>query len=169
LFFFLAVALGAAACSDRDLHPFFTVDAAHRRPFVFAHRGGGASANGPEEALPTLLAAYQNDPLGVVEFDLHKSRDGHLIVIHDDTVDRTTNGSGRVEDLTLAELKALDAGYCYRPFVDDGTAQGDDCKKGDPAQFPKRGAGVQLATLDEVFAALPREAWLSAEVKTTGI
>jgi glycerophosphoryl diester phosphodiesterase len=160
--------LGPFGCSDRALHPFFLADAAHRRPFIFAHRGGGGSL-GPEEALPTLLQAQKNDPLAVVEFDLHRSRDGHLIVIHDDTVDRTTAAHGRVEDFTLAELQALDAGYCFRPGKGDGTAEGADCSAGNPADFPRRGKGDHLAALEEVLAALPADAWVSIEVKTSGI
>jgi glycerophosphoryl diester phosphodiesterase len=159
---------GPIGCWERDLHPFFLADAAHRRPFIFAHRGGGGSL-GPEEALPTLLEAYRRDPLAVVEFDIYKSKDGQLVVIHDDSVDRTTNGHGLIADLTLAELQSLDAGYCFRPGQGDGTAEGDDCRKGDPAQFPKRGMGTRIATLEEVLAALPREAWISIELKTTGM
>ena len=155
-------------CADRELHPFFLADASHRRPFIFAHRGGGGSL-GPEEALPTLLQAQKNDPLAVVEFDLHRSRDGQLIVLHDDTVDRTTAGRGRVEDLSLAELQALDAGYCFRPGKGDGTAEGAECRAGDPADFPRRGKGDRIATLAEVLAALPLDAWVSIEVKTSGI
>jgi glycerophosphoryl diester phosphodiesterase len=162
------VLLGPSACSDRPLHPFFLEDAARRRPFVFAHRGGGATL-GPEEILPTLLRAQREDPLAVVEFDLHRSRDGYLVVIHDDTVDRTTNGHGRVEDLTLAELRALDAGYCFREGVGDGTAEGAACREGNPADFPRRGKGDHIATFDEVLAALPADAWVSIEVKTPGI
>ncbi len=80
-------------------------------PQLIAHRGAhqGQSGNWPENT----LAAFRNAvDLGAdwLEFDVQMSRDGQLVVIHDETVDRTTNGSGRVADLTLAELRALDAG-----------------------------------------------------------
>ncbi len=78
---------------------------------LIAHRGAhqGRSGNLPENT----LAAFRNAvELGAdwLEFDVQMSRDGQLVVIHDETVDRTTNGSGRVAELTLAELRALDAG-----------------------------------------------------------
>jgi glycerophosphoryl diester phosphodiesterase len=80
-------------------------------PQLIAHRGvhGGQSVQFPENS----VAAFQNAvDLGVdwLEMDVQMTRDGHLVVIHDVTVDRTTNGSGRVADLTLAEIQALDAG-----------------------------------------------------------
>jgi glycerophosphoryl diester phosphodiesterase len=73
--------------------------------------------------------------------DIHSSADGVLVTIHDDTVDRTTDGTGRVTDLTLAELKSLDAGSYW---TEDGGAT-----------YPYRGQGVTIATLEEVFAAFP--------------
>ncbi len=159
--------LVVGACSRPGLHPFFTADEEHRRPFIFAHRGGGGIT--PEETLPTLLAAYRRDPLAIVEFDIHRTRDGHLVVNHDDTVDRTTDGTGRIADLTLAECKALDAGHCARPGVGDGTAPAAECRGGsDPASFPFRARGFQIAALSEVLAALPAEAFVSIEVKAPG-
>src|SRR5689334_5438585 len=83
---------------------FDTTDFQHAaRPLVFAHRGGGGT--GPEATIPTMLATVRRDPGVVIEFDVHRSRDGQLVVIHDATVDRTTNGSGLVKDLTVSELK----------------------------------------------------------------
>jgi glycerophosphoryl diester phosphodiesterase len=74
---------------------------------VLAHRGGRVDT--PENTLAAFGHAIQ---LGAdwLEFDVQMTRDGVLVVIHDDTVDRTTNGTGRVADLTLAEIRALDAG-----------------------------------------------------------
>ncbi len=71
------------------------------------HRG--AAGLEPENTLRSIRRALE---LGVtaVEVDVHLSRDGRLVVIHDDTVDRTTDGRGRVRDLTFAELRRLDAG-----------------------------------------------------------
>ncbi|MBN1218067.1 MAG: glycerophosphodiester phosphodiesterase [Anaerolineae bacterium] len=77
------------------------------RPQLIAHRGGSDLA--PEN---TLAAFRQAIDLGVdwLEMDVQMTRDEALVVIHDETVDRTTNGTGRVADLTLAELRLLDAG-----------------------------------------------------------
>lgn len=74
---------------------------------ILGHRG--APREEPENTLRSLHRALE---LGVdaVEVDVHLSRDGRVVVIHDDTVDRTTNGRGRVRDLTFAELRELDAG-----------------------------------------------------------
>ena len=77
------------------------------RPWIIAHRG--ASEEEPENTLRAFRRALA---LGadMVELDLHRSRDGHLVVIHDGRVDATTDGQGEVAALTLAELRRLDAG-----------------------------------------------------------
>jgi glycerophosphoryl diester phosphodiesterase len=76
-------------------------------PLVGGHRGN--PADHPENTLASFRSAIE---LGVdmIECDVHLSSDGHLVVIHDHTLDRTTNGSGLVAQHTLAELRALDAG-----------------------------------------------------------
>ena len=77
---------------------------------VIAHRG--ASGHAPEN---TLAAFRRAVALGAsfIETDLHLSRDAHFVAIHDDAVNRTTNGQGKVHDLTLADLRRLDAGYWF--------------------------------------------------------
>ncbi len=110
----------------------------HTRPLFFAHRGGAALA--PENT----LAAYENGVrLGadVLELDVHTTRDGETVVIHDPTVDRTTDGHGAVAGFTLAELKRLDAGYRFTP--DGGQT------------YPYRGKGVTIPTLRKVFERFP--------------
>lgn len=78
-----------------------------RNPLIFAHRG--ASAYAPENTLAAFnLALRQN--ADVIEMDAKLSSDQQVVIIHDLTVDRTTNGTGRVDDLPLAELRKLDAG-----------------------------------------------------------
>ena len=74
---------------------------------IVGHRG--AAGYEPEN---TLLSFGKAAEIGVdwIEFDLRRSADGHLVVVHDDTVDRTTNGRGKVGEMTLEELKKLDAG-----------------------------------------------------------
>ena len=75
-----------------------------------AHRG--ASGNYPEN---TLLAFQKALEIGVdeIELDLYLTKDDHLIIMHDSTVDRTTDGTGAISDLTLTEIKALDAGGVF--------------------------------------------------------
>ena len=74
---------------------------------IMGHRG--ASAYEPENTLRSFRRALEMGA-AAVELDVHLTRDGRLAVIHDETVDRTTNGSGRVRDFTLAALQQLDAG-----------------------------------------------------------
>ncbi len=116
------------------MHPYFASDDF----MVIAHRGGRGL--GPENTLPALrlsLAAGAD----VLEMDVRTTADGHLIVLHDDSVDRTTNGHGAVSEMTLAQVKKLDAGYHW-------TADGG-------GSFPFRDRGITIPTLREVFAAVP--------------
>jgi glycerophosphoryl diester phosphodiesterase len=107
---------------------------------VLGHRG--AKAYAPMNTIPSFLLAIEQGADGV-ELDVWLSRDGHLVVIHDDTVDGTTDGQGSVQDMTLAELKALDAGAWFNP----------------------RFAGTRIPTLDEVFNALPDDVLINIEIK----
>ncbi len=103
-----------------------------------AHRGGGLLA--PEET----IAAYQNAvTIGadVIECDVHATSDGVVVCMHDSSVSRTTDGIGAIRGMTLAEVKALDAGF---DFTTDGGVT-----------FPYRGQGVQVPTLDELLDAFP--------------
>jgi len=102
---------------------------------VIGHRGD--SAHFPENTIPSFDRAVE---LGAdaIEFDLRVSRDGEVVIIHDPTVDRTTNGTGAVDSLTLAELKSLDAGARFSP--DGGKT------------FPFRGHGLTVPTFDEMLA-----------------
>lgn len=76
-------------------------------PRIYAHRG--ASAELPENTLPAFARAIEVGAFGI-ELDVHLTRDGIPVVIHDETVDRTTNGTGAIADFDLAELTRLDAG-----------------------------------------------------------
>jgi len=80
-------------------------------PLIIAHRGD--SAHRPENTLSAFASALE---LGaeLVEMDVQLSRDGAVVVIHDASVDRTTDGSGRVREMTLAEMRSLSAGYPLR-------------------------------------------------------
>lgn len=77
---------------------------------LVAHRG--ASAEAPENTLPAFKLAEE---LGVdaVEMDVHMTADGHLVVIHDDVLDRTTDGRGYVREKTLEEVKSLNASHRF--------------------------------------------------------
>ena len=107
-------------------------------PVNFAHRG--ASTRAPENT-PEAFRLAAEDGAGGLETDVHVTLDGHVVAIHDDTVDRTTDGSGLVRGMTLAELQSLDAGYRFTP---DGGAT-----------FPYRGKGVRVPELREVLRELP--------------
>ena len=80
-------------------------------PLIVAHRG--LLRHSPENTLANFRACLELR-IGF-EFDVETTRDGHLVCIHDSTVDRTTNGTGKVSELTLAEIKALDAGGWFDP------------------------------------------------------
>ena len=80
-------------------------------PLLFAHRGGAGLA--PENTMEAFRAAVERWEADILEMDVHATADGELVVIHDPTVDRTTDGRGAVRDLTLAEIQRLDAGYRF--------------------------------------------------------
>lgn len=86
-------------------------------PLVIAHRG--ASAYQPENTLAAFALAIDQGAQ-MIELDLHRSRDNHVVVIHDETLNHTTNMKGRVDQLTLAEIKQADAGKGERvPTLDE--------------------------------------------------
>jgi glycerophosphoryl diester phosphodiesterase len=112
-------------------HPF-----ARRDRLVFAHRGGAKLA--PENTLAAFTRGMAEQSDGV-ECDVHLSRDGVPMVIHDATLDRTTDATGPVSSRTADELARVDAGS---RFETDG-------------QFPFRGQGIGVPRLAEVLAAVP--------------
>lgn len=79
---------------------------------IIAHRG--SKSNRPENTLASFAEAIRVGTDGI-ELDVHRTRDGHLVVIHDESVDRTTNGSGLVRKLTLEQIRSLDAGSWFHP------------------------------------------------------
>lgn len=85
-----------------------------------------------------------------LELDVWSSKDGEIVVIHDESVERTTDGRGLVRDLTLRELKKLDAGYWFSP-------KGED-------HYPFRGKGVRIPTLGEILEAFP-DVMINVEIK----
>ena len=126
-----------------------TVFSYNPRPVFYAtaHRGG-------EGLWPsnTLYAFERALHLGVdvLEIDIHLTADGTLVIRHDPTVNSTTDGIGAIRDLTLAQIKALDAGYTW---TEDGGQS-----------FPFRGLGITIPTLEEAFQAFPGAFW-SIDIK----
>lgn len=106
------------------------------RPLVIAHRG--ANAYMPENTLAAFELATEQGADGI-ELDVQLSRDGRLVIIHDFEVSRTTNGQGKVADLTVAELQSLDAGE-----------------------------GQKIPTLDELFEAMGPRLLYNIEIKYFG-
>jgi len=80
------------------------------KPVIIAHRG--ASGIAPENTLAAIDLAMQSQA-EIIEIDVHLTKDGKIVVIHDKSVDRTTNGTGLISELTLGEIRALDAGSWY--------------------------------------------------------
>lgn len=119
------------------------------RTLVIAHQGGAGLWPGD-----TLFAFGKAVEIGsdVLEMDAHITKDGRIVLMHDEAVDDTTDGTGLIEDLTLAEIKRLDAAYDWT--TDDG------------ATFPFRGRGIQVPTLDEVFENFPQMRYV-IEIKPT--
>lgn len=107
-------------------------------PRVVAHRGD--SHHYPENTIEAFTSAVKMG-IDVIETDVHLTRDGHVVIWHDPTLDRNTDGTGKVEDHTLEALKRLDAGFT---FTQDGGST-----------FPFRGKGICMATLAEALEACP--------------
>jgi glycerophosphoryl diester phosphodiesterase len=136
----LTLALITPAAPD---YPFF----AQGGFLVIAHQGGEQLR--PSNTLPAFAHAVELG-VDVLEMDIHASQDGILVVMHDDTVDRTTDGNGRLQDLSLTQIQQLDAGYYWT----------DDAGQ----TYPYRGQGITVPTLEEIFLAFPQMP-LNIEIK----
>jgi glycerophosphoryl diester phosphodiesterase len=115
-------------------------------PLVIAHRGD--SAHRPENTLAAFASALEVGA-DLVEFDVQLTSDGHVVVIHDPTVDRTTNGRGRVSEMTLGEIRALSAGY--------------------PDRFGNDFNGERVPTLPEALGMLRDRAKVMVEIKPDAV
>lgn len=109
------------------------------QPIIFAHRG--ASSYAPENTLAAFEKAVEMGA-EAIELDVKLSKDGEVIVIHDHTLERTTNGSGKVNSCTLAELKKLDAG----------------------SHFSSTFSGEHIPTLSEVFSTVGKHIYINIEL-----
>ncbi len=107
----------------------------YRPTLNIAHRGGGELL--PENTIEAYQNSYANGSESI-EGDVHMTSDGYIVVSHDETVDRCTNGTGYIKDKTLEEIKALDAGFT---FTTDGGVT-----------YPYAGKGYKIPTLREVFS-----------------
>lgn len=126
--------------------PFFK--AAENKPEVIAHRGGARQWPGE-----TLFAFEQALAIGVdvIEMDVRSTKDGVLVLIHNETVDETTDGSGPVHGFLFDELEKLDAGYRW-------TADGKT--------FPFRGQGIRVPRLEQILEKFPGQR-MNIEMKQT--
>ena len=116
---------------------------------LIAHQGGDGVWPGD-----TMFAFEKAVEIGadVLEMDAHITKDSHIVLMHDEKVDRTTNGTGLIEDMTLDELRQLDAAYYWS---NDGGQT-----------YPHRGQGIQVPTLDELFQKFPHMRYV-IEIKLT--
>lgn len=132
-----------------------------RRVICFAHQGG--AWEGPSSTLWAMRRAVEAGATAL-ELDVHATSDGHLVVCHDSRVDRTTNGSGAIHEMTLDELRSLDNAYWFIP--------GSDVAPGrDESEYPLRGRApadreLRIATLEEVLEMFP-ETVLNLDIKAT--
>jgi glycerophosphoryl diester phosphodiesterase len=108
-------------------------------PIPFAHRGG--AGDHPENTMPAFRAAVAMGYL-YLETDVHLTGDGEVVAFHDDVLERVTDRSGRIAELTAAEVAEADAGY---RFTRDGGAT-----------FPHRGRGVRVPLLGEILEEWPQ-------------
>jgi len=125
------------------MHPFFDVP----RPVVIGHRG--AAGIRPENTLLSFETALEQGAQ-ILESDVQITRDGVPILLHDPSVDRTTERQGETRRIDLADLRGLDAGHAFRD---------------ETGATPFRGRGLRIPTLEEAFEAFP-EARFNLEIKT---
>lgn len=141
----------------RDRHPFFDAPA----PTILGHRGAAGEA--PEN---TLLAFRTGLAAGahMLESDVHRTRDGVAVLIHDAELERTTERRARVDELDWAELRELDAAYRFQPGRADGTSETDGAIPDASEEAPLRGRGHGIPSLVDAFEAFP-EARFNLEIK----
>lgn len=125
-------------------HRWFVVADDLPQPLVMAHQGGDGEH--PSNTMAAFMHAVKIG-VDVLEMDIHSTSDGVLVVIHDATIDRTTDGSGRVNDYTFEALRAFDAAYRWPTLDDEEGSPMDD--------FPYRDTGITIPALEEVLRAFP--------------
>jgi glycerophosphoryl diester phosphodiesterase len=109
-----------------------------KKPKIIGHRGAAGIV--PENTLVSFRRSL-NEGADYVELDVRESKDGEILILHDATLERTTNGQGKIRQCRLKELKSLDAGYRFT--FDNGLT------------YPYRGQNIEIPTLEEFFSAFP--------------
>ena len=138
---FLMAAVVSAGDRPSTIEEFYDASARTR---VVAHRGFSGAA--PENTIAAVRAAIEIQA-DMVEIDVTLTADGHIVVIHDETLDRTTDGSGKVSDFTIAELQQLDAGAWFAP----------------------RFSGERIPTLDAVLDEVEGRILINVEIKSEAV
>lgn len=138
--FLLVAALGTGACSTQTEKLRSSAGPSLPTRGLCAHRG--AMSSHPENTLAAFREAIRCGA-HMIEFDVQQTRDKQLIIMHDPTVDRTTNGKGKVSELTFAEIRRLDAGSWKSPAF----------------------AGEKVPTLEETLGIMPFNIWLNLHLK----
>lgn len=146
-----ALVLSSCLVEPRAVAPFFAPEGRNGPVLVVAHQGGEVLR--PSNTMEAFRHAVD---LGadVLDTDMHRSSDGVLVLIHDETVDRTSDGTGAVRDLTIEALRQLDFGYRFRALDDQAT-------------YPWRGRGLGIVTVEELFAEFGRDVRYGIEIKQT--
>ncbi len=141
------IGLARFTAQPAPAHPWF--NPFNQYPLVIAHADTGGTSPWPGD---TILFLENAAALGVdvLEMNVNMTGDGQIVLNHDITVDETTDGTGVISDMTLAEVQALDAAY--------------DWTQDDGATYPYRGQGVVMPTLEEVFQTFPDYAMI-VEIK----
>ena len=121
-------------------HPFFSQFEESQYPLVIAHADDTGQGLWPGSTM-LFLEGVAGLGVDMLELDVNMTKDGHIVVMHDNTVDRTTNGTGKISDLSLAEIRELEVGGNWTQ--DEGQTS------------PYRGEGLQVPTLEEVFLRFP--------------
>ncbi|MFY0779509.1 glycerophosphodiester phosphodiesterase [Peribacillus simplex] len=148
-FILQATSMGASAAANEN----HSNSSIYEKKIVnIAHRG--ASGHAPEHTIPAYQLGEQMEG-DYIEIDLQMTKDGRLIAMHDEKVDRTTNGTGLVKDLTLAEVKKLDAGTWFNEKY--------------PQLAKKKYEGLMVPTLEEVFKKFGRQANYYIETKSPDV
>ncbi|MFN2137609.1 MAG: glycerophosphodiester phosphodiesterase [Candidatus Promineifilaceae bacterium] len=138
---FLCAALLAAFALRKPpapFHPWFAQFDSY--PLVIAHADDTGQGLWPGNTM-VFLEGVADTGVDVLEMDTHMTHDGHIVLLHDDRVDRTTNGQGTITEMTIEEVKALEVAGDWSP--DEGIT------------FPYRGSHLQVPTLEEVFQRFP--------------
>ncbi|MBF2270939.1 glycerophosphodiester phosphodiesterase [Staphylococcus warneri] len=125
----------------------------HEKFVTIAHRG--ASGYAPEHTFNVYDKSHYDIGASYIEIDLQRTKDGQLIAMHDDSVDRTTNGHGKVKDLTLAQIKGLNAGARFNQLH--------------PKMAKPEYQNAKVPTLDEILSRYGKQANYYIETKSPNV